>query len=64
VRKLGEASKTSIRNVRQAAMKKAKGDPSKEDAKRTEKEVEAATTAATAKVTAAVEAKEKDLRQV
>jgi ribosome recycling factor len=41
-RKLGEASKTSVRNVRQAAMKRAKGHPSKEERKRAEKEVEAA----------------------
>jgi len=63
-RKLGEASKTSVRNVRQAAMKRAKGHPSKEERKRSEKEVEAATSAATAKVTAAVEAKEKDVKKV
>ena len=63
-RKLGEAGKTAVRNVRQAAMKRAKGHPDKEERRRAEKEVEAASSAATAKLAAAVEAKVKDLKTV
>ena len=53
-----------MRNVRQAAMKRAKGHPDKEERGRAEKEVEAASSAATAKLAAAVEAKVKDLKTV
>jgi len=64
VKKMGDACKVAIRNVRQPAMKRAKGHPVKGEAKKGEKEVERLTEAANAKVDTAVKVKEKELLQV
>jgi ribosome recycling factor len=64
VKVLAEAAKTAVRGVRQRAMKTAKSESSKEEAKRAEKTVEDATQAVIASVDAAMKAKEKEVLTV
>ena len=64
VRKHSDTCREKIRNVRQAAMKKAKAHPVKDLARRAEKDVEKLTEASNEKVGAAAKAKEGEVLQV
>ena len=61
---LAEAARTAVRGVRQAAMKRARKDSSKEEIKRSEKQIEELTSKAIARIDASGKDKEKELLTV
>ena len=63
-RMLAEAARTAVRGVRQRAMKTAKGEATKEEARRSEKKVEAATQAAVSAIDDVAKVKEKEILTV